>query len=440
MCEMSSGEKGGFRLCSWNHRQMPLSTSIGIANEPLIRATMPELDSLRGIAILLVLFLHGFAYVVDPLSFTGLSRLFMAVTSYGWVGVQLFFVLSGFLITGILLDSKARPDYYRRFYIRRALRILPAYYALLLILGLLTYTSWLGHHRVGMPFVFLSFVYLSNVTPLFGVAMQYTVLWSLAVEEHFYLFWPSIVRRLSRRSLTAVAVGVVFASPIVRAASMHFGNLVDANFYTWCNADGLALGALLSILLRGRNVRRSLLWYLSILVGVGSVVILGLGAKYGLLTWVSTSGFALRLSILNLGFAALLVITILVGTGSKKSFVNIPALRFFGKISYGLYLVLMLFFYGYDQLTRRFWPSLIASNGNFRNVVLQFICAGSVSVAVATFSRRYFEEHFLELKDRFERQSGSNDDRPRPGANEMELPVQDAGVVAYSIVRDGVSC
>jgi peptidoglycan/LPS O-acetylase OafA/YrhL len=76
---------------------------------------MPELDSLRGFAILLVLFLHGFAYIVDPASFTGLQRDFMAATSYGWTGVNLFFVLSGFLITGILLDSKGRPDYYRRF-------------------------------------------------------------------------------------------------------------------------------------------------------------------------------------------------------------------------------------------------------------------------------------------------------------------------------------
>jgi len=94
---------------------MPSSSDRGIVREPLVRGRMPELDSLRGFAILLVLFLHGFAYIVDPASFTGLQRDFMAATSYGWTGVNLFFVLSGFLITGILLDSKGRPDYYRRF-------------------------------------------------------------------------------------------------------------------------------------------------------------------------------------------------------------------------------------------------------------------------------------------------------------------------------------
>jgi peptidoglycan/LPS O-acetylase OafA/YrhL len=400
---------------------------------------MPELDSLRGIAILLVLFLHGFAYIADPASFSGLWRTFMAATSYGWIGVQLFFVLSGFLITGILLDSKARPDYYRRFYTRRALRILPAYYALLLILGVLAHTSWLGHHNVGMPFVLLSFIYLSNVTPLFGVTMQYTVLWSLAVEEHFYLAWPAIVRRVSRRSLTLVALGIVLASPVVRAVSIHFGRLVDENFYTWCNADGLALGALVSIALRNRRIGRSLLWYLSIPVAVGSGATLAFAARFGVLTWASTSGFALRLSILNLGFAALLVMTLLMGTSSKKSLVKIRLLQFFGKISYGLYLIHMLFFYGYDQLAGRFWPSLVVSNGHFRRIVFQFVCAGSVSVAVATLSRRYFEERFLSLKDKFMGKREYEDDLCGRRKSELGLPNQDIPISVYIAVRDRIS-
>src|ERR1700693_6219198 len=103
------------------------------ATENMIRPVMPELDSLRGVAILLVLFFHGFdspAVVWSPLSLP--ARLFFTACLGGWTGVYLFFVLSGFLITGILLDSMPRPQYYRRFYIRRALRILPAFYLLLL--------------------------------------------------------------------------------------------------------------------------------------------------------------------------------------------------------------------------------------------------------------------------------------------------------------------
>jgi len=361
---------------------------------------MPELDTLRGVAILLVLFLHGFAYVADPASFTGLRRTFMALTSYGWIGVHLFFVLSGFLITGILLDTQMRPDYYHRFYARRALRILPAYYGLLVILTALHQTSWLGRHAAGIPFLLLSLIYLSNVAPLVGIPIQYTVLWSLAVEEHFYLIWPTIVRKLSRRSLALVALGVFIASPVVRVLSLHFGRLSDSNFYTWCNADGLALGAFLAIALREGQLGRRLLWGLCSfgLLLCGSTLILA--AKWNALTWASTSGFALRLSLLNLTFAALLVFTLLLGTSRWSFLVNLRPLQFFGEISYGLYLIHMLVFYGYEEMAQRYWPSLVAADGQFGRILLQFTCAGTLSIVAAAWSRRYFEEYFLRLKDR----------------------------------------
>ena len=141
---------------------------------------MPELDTIRGIAVLGVLFLHGFSWQYAGLHFGTLARMVLAATQPGWLGVNLFFVLSGFLITGILLDSKQAPHFYRTFYTRRALRILPAYYALLILLLLL--------HSSSAGFVGLSFVYLANVTDLFGIACGYGPLWSLAVEEHYYLF------------------------------------------------------------------------------------------------------------------------------------------------------------------------------------------------------------------------------------------------------------
>src|SRR5579863_10747052 len=102
----------------------------GRPNKPPLRAKMPELDSVRGLAILTVLFYHGFASRQSAAAFSGFPKFFVRLVSPGWAGVNLFFALSGFLITGILLDSKYRPQYYRRFYLRRALRILPAYYGL----------------------------------------------------------------------------------------------------------------------------------------------------------------------------------------------------------------------------------------------------------------------------------------------------------------------
>ena len=108
--------------------------------------------------------------------------LILAISGYGGVGVNLFFVLSGFLITGILVNSRSNPDYYRRFYTRRALRILPAFYATLLLLML---GGW-----IGWRFFLASILFLANSANLVGVAIQYGPLWSLAVEEHFYMFWP----------------------------------------------------------------------------------------------------------------------------------------------------------------------------------------------------------------------------------------------------------
>jgi peptidoglycan/LPS O-acetylase OafA/YrhL len=163
---------------------------------------MPELDCLRGIAILLVVLFHGFAGAYLRLHFGGLPGKFVWATQYGRSGVNLFFVLSGFLITGILLDTKHQEHYYRDFYARRALRILPAYYLLLVLLMLL---------GVGTAaFYVLSFFYLSNVTDLFGVICAYGPLWSLAVEEHYYLIWPALVRNLTRRNL-AICAGRVSA-------------------------------------------------------------------------------------------------------------------------------------------------------------------------------------------------------------------------------------
>ena len=99
--------------------------------EPLLRPHMPELDTVRGVAVISGLLLHAFYWQYSHLRFTGTARLILLATQPGWLGVNLFFVLSGFLITGILVDSKDKPQYFRRFYWRRALRMLPAYYLLL---------------------------------------------------------------------------------------------------------------------------------------------------------------------------------------------------------------------------------------------------------------------------------------------------------------------
>lgn len=356
----------------------------------LIRPSMPELDTLRGIAVLGVVLLHAFYWQYAAFSFGRWARTFLSITQPGGWGVNLFFVLSGFLITGILLDSKNRPGFYRRFYTRRALRILPAYYLLLTLLVLLRSAS--------TAFVGLSFIYLANVTSFFGVACDYGPLWSLAVEEHFYILWPAVVRRVAKERLAWVSGAIVLGIPILRAISFNFGWKDGLASYTWFVADGLAAGGLLAILLRTAITRRQVKLVCGLLFG--SAVLIGLAGKpFGILTRERLLGAALQFTIVYGFFAGVLLLFLLVGTSSRKRYVNVPTLRFLGYISYGLYLDHMLAFRIYDRICRHFLPQFFASDGHFALVLLRFALAGGGAIGVAYLSRRFFEERFLRLKN-----------------------------------------
>jgi len=119
----------------------------------------------------MVLIFHGFAGHFSTVGLSRMPRLFVQTTAYGWTGVNLFFALSGFLITGILIESRQESGYYRRFYIRRALRILPPYLAVIVALILLSQARMINH-PAGWAFIGLSLLYLSNITDYFGVAIQ----------------------------------------------------------------------------------------------------------------------------------------------------------------------------------------------------------------------------------------------------------------------------
>ena len=359
------------------------------AHESLLRPVMPELDSLRGIAILGVLFLHGFYWPYSSLHLSRAGTLFLRVTQPGWLGVNLFFVLSGFLITGILLDSRNRPDYYRRFYGRRALRILPAYYLLLLLLGLLG--------QAGAAYLGLSFIYLANVTNLFGVANDYGPLWSLAVEEHYYILWPTLVRRLSLTRVAAVASVIFVGAPALRALAFHFGFTSGLASYTWFVCDGLAAGSLLAILLRAGIAREKITQVACLLIAI-SLCVGVIGAPYGILTRNSVLGAALQHTVISILFAGMLLASFLLGTSRYQRWINRPILHFFGYISYGLYLIHLMVFRLYDTLARKVAPSLLPSDNHFDLIVMRFFVAGGAAIAIAYISRNTFEQRFLDMK------------------------------------------
>jgi peptidoglycan/LPS O-acetylase OafA/YrhL len=361
---------------------------------------MPELDTLRGVAILGVLFLHGFFWPYSGLHFGRWGTLWLNVTQPGWLGVNLFFVLSGFLITGILIDSAARPDYYRRFYTRRALRILPAYYALLIVLWLL------GQARGA--YVGLGFLYLANVTELFGVGQAYGPLWSLAVEEHFYLLWPTAVRRLSLRSVGILAATIVIGVSILRGVGFLLGDRDGLASYTWYVADGLACGALIAVLLRYQLPRQQII---RITVGLilGAIVLCTLGVPFGILTRTRLLGAALQYTFISVLFSGVLLLFLLLGTGPHAHITHNKILRFFGYISYGLYLVHLMVFRLYDQFCHRFAPALLPRDNHLELVFLRFLLAGGAAVLLAYISRIYFENWFLRIKDRMAAAKGDSD-------------------------------
>jgi len=368
-----------------------MESSLG-KNDPLIRPVMPELDSVRGIAIAGVILLHAFYSSYSDFHFSGLPRLFLLATQPGWVGVNLFFVLSGFLITGILLDSKEKPQYFRRFYTRRALRILPAYYLLLMILAVL--------HQASAGFLGLSFIYLANVTSLFGVASDYGPLWSLAVEEHYYILWPAVIYKLTRRHLAIVTLALCVVIPVLRAIFFRLGYTAGLGWYTWFVADGLATGSLLAIFLRTSTSRKMVAVICGTLLA-GGFMLAGVGWPFGILTRERVLGAALQETVIDLVFAGFLLLVLLLGTSAHRRYVNNSVLRFLGYISYGLYLIHLLVFRMYDKLCRNFWPWLQPTPGHFGLVVLRFFLAGGAAVGVAYLSRKYFEERFLRLKDQF---------------------------------------
>ena len=214
----------------------------------------PELDGIRGLAILLVLLSHS-VVVIDVLPQrlphpTWTNAIYYLLIP-GWSGVDLFFVLSGFLITGILLRTRQKPTYFSSFYARRAVRIFPIYYAVLFAtIAVAHFVPAVWHLLPQAGKSRLSyFVYLQNI-PFFwpswlGMVGLWGAFWSLAVEEQFYLVWPSIARWLPVRGLLALSLGAAVLELPLRLLLAHryFGLHLGLIQFTPARADGLFVGA-----------------------------------------------------------------------------------------------------------------------------------------------------------------------------------------------------
>jgi peptidoglycan/LPS O-acetylase OafA/YrhL len=351
---------------------------------------MPGLDILRGVAILSVILYHGLyqSSLLSPPSHTIWARL-SSLFVFGWLGVFLFFVLSGFLITGILLDSKWERFYWRSFYIKRALRILPAFFVVIFLIKVFEHASW--------PYVALCTFYLANLAGMLHIGgFQYGVLWSLAVEEQFYLGWPSVVKLGSRRSLVLIALAILVFSPVLRLIS--FSNVVPFGdiHMTWLISDNLIAGASLAILLRSPQASERLVKRLAWILLCAGVAILATGIPFGILHREKAIGATFQTVPFEFIFSSMLLFSLFLESTSRLTRLARP-LMFFGYISYGLYLYHELVFFTFAAILGKMG---LLNHWSPAVFLLGFFVEAAIAVMIAYLSKRYFEDYFLGLKSK----------------------------------------
>jgi peptidoglycan/LPS O-acetylase OafA/YrhL len=306
------------------------------------RGRIPELDGIRGIAILTVLFYHLFSYSMFHQSWTGVAHLAMKLTEHWSHGVDLFFVLSGFLITGILLDTRSDPHFFRNFYARRALRILPLYYTVLLLI--------LVCYRHPGAYVLLSFFHLSNMAPLLGIAMMNGAMWSLSVEEHFYLCWPLVVRRFQPGTVAYIAAGVCLAEPLIRAIA--FPHVASVFPYTWFRLDGIAAGAWIACFVRSGRFSQRNAKVLALFLAAAGLLAEIAGTPLGIRQYHTRFGAAFEFPPIDMLCAALVLWGAAFSGHSQTRILRSWPLRICGDLSYCLYLAHCMVMSAYDAVLK----------------------------------------------------------------------------------------
>lgn len=336
-----------------------------------------ELDAVRGIAVLIVI-IHN---TPGTYPFSLVQRL----AASGWMGVDLFFVLSGFLITGILLESRESRNYFRNFYARRCLRIWPLYYALLFCLfvaGPLIYpqeSAEVFSARSSPWWAYPLFLQNFLVSKPSRAAGFLGVTWSLAVEEQFYLVWPWVVRYCSGKQLQRILISVICLSPLLRLYLSSHGVDIYSNFF--CRLDGLMAGGLLALLAHSpgfdgsKHIRAA--W--ACLLAAAPLAI-----------WMDVP--ANRWFVHSLAALAAVSFVYLTRYSGQERFRAVMRNRFLvytGTISYGLYL---LHKFPVDLAKMLRWPD----NPLFLTPIIL-----TVSFGLAAISWSLWEEPFLALKARF---------------------------------------
>jgi peptidoglycan/LPS O-acetylase OafA/YrhL len=371
-----------------------MAVAVEVPSQPVTRRApatrIPALDGIRGLAISLILWLHA-----TPSNFPKHPALnwIVKMGGFSWSGVDLFFVLSGFLIGGILLDAAESPNYFRTFYIRRAYRILPLY-ALLLLMGLAIERTvyWLPQYVLMLQNFWMAFIGTFGISAL-------SMTWSLAIEEQFYLTLPLVIRFTPRRRLVVGLASVIALAPLVRWIAYHAfayhgfkGRIVAMYALTPCRADGLCYGVLAALAFRtpclwSKLVERRKYVYaaLALCAIAGLVILLGKSEAF------PYGPFGLGYSFVA-AFYCLLLVSVLLSARLSRIFSWAP-LRGMGIIAYGVYLFHGAFIDAFRWLAARLFSSHLGYS----------IAAPVAVVAViplAALSWKFFEKPLIRIGHR----------------------------------------
>jgi peptidoglycan/LPS O-acetylase OafA/YrhL len=351
------------------------------------------LDGIRGLAVLMVMIFHFFQrgnFLYFPV-----GKALSAVSRIGQTGVDLFFVLSGFLITGILIDAKGSRNYLRNFYVRRLLRIFPLQYAalafVLFVIPLIIHVGWMNFRDQLWGWLFAINIHSTFFHDSLRLPAHF---WSLAVEEHFYLVWPTVVLLCSRRGLYRASWICIAISLIARVVMLKLH--LSVFFFTLTRLDGLAIGALLALFIRGPRGPERLSeirpqWLLA-----GSFILLAP-------MWVLAGGKAgegaetAKYLLLALMYGALLAAALDPARPSIGHLFSNRILTTLGKYSYGLYV--------WDSILQDVLAPWVSSASLSRWVhnryLLMLVCwviQFSTTFLLAFLSWHLFEKQFLKLK------------------------------------------
>jgi peptidoglycan/LPS O-acetylase OafA/YrhL len=386
-------------LTAMNSRlQSSLPSAADLPASHLAESRLPALDGIRGVAVLMILVFH-FWQSMYHLPAAAPLQSHLRFLAGGQTGVDLFFVLSGFLITGILLNAKGTPHFLRNFYVRRAVRILPLYY--LVVCGYFA-AGWINsgfYETFNKEWWY--FPYLQNVGMTFWPHQvgEPGHFWSLGVEEHFYLFWPCLVLLCDERRLPKVLLAIIAAAMGFRLLLIPFVGADNIFWFSPCRLDALALGALLAVVVRrpelAETAHQTCRWTLMIL-GPTLLVLYPLTSGKGLFVMQTV-----KYLLVAVAFTALLGTTIGPGRWPwLERFFSTRFLCWCGKYSYAMYVFHPII---YIQITDLLRPnvSLATTHPNLY-LACEFPLLLGVVFFVSWASWHLFEKHFLKLKSHFE--------------------------------------